>query len=880
MYRCELGKGWQLRHEEIYFDRDHFATVISREAGWLDVPSLPCDVRVPLIAAGLIEDPVVADNYLRSEWIENKSWWFKKTFTAGDDLLRSQTSELVIDGLDVKADLFLNGTHLGHHASAMYPFRKDVRDLLHAGENLLVVRVTSGLEYVSNLDLAKIGDHISAEFKRGRGPRGDYRRVFLRKPQYVYGWDWNPRIASCGIMGAARIEAYGITGLPQPPGQPPLLEEDGIEGNPWPSPSEGIAIRDLKFTTDRLTAERACVRIEVEIDNLHPIDTLDATVGVEIRFADLPVHSAEKDAFLTSGVNYISFEACIADPKPWWPNGLGEQNLYSLEVWAHTPAGLRESRRLSVGIRTIKLNMDKVAAGGRLFAFEINGVRTFCKGGNWETPDSVYGRIPDAKYEALVKEAQLANFNMFRMNGVNAYERDYFYDCCDRHGIMLWQDFDFSCAAYPDEVEWFRRESEREIDYQTRRLRNHPSVVLWCGNNECQVLMAGGYGRHYWAGDTKPASPGGTLLYNESMPRIIRANSPDIPYWNSSPYGGVGDLQSTIYGDRHHWYCFMNADMTRRITPEEYDRLESRFVSEFGCVGPTKKSSLLKYYGSDAIDTTSAIWKVHTNTFEKGAVREAIRKHFADPDALSLDGYLLYAGLFQGLTLGYALDSMRCAPHNYGALIWSYCDCWGEVGWSIIDYYVTRKISYYFVKRALAPKRLILREQNGVVNVLCANDTRARLQFDLECGYVTFDGRRRESSVTHVTVEPSAKAAIIAGIPRGAHDVLTGVFYARADGDPDITPATWRGADFRDLQIERPTLTISATQPSGSPASFVVSSATYAHAVHFGLDDQVRLSDEYFDLLPGESRQISILDTGAPGSLNDIRPRYVFVQPL
>ncbi len=877
MYLSELSKDWQLRHEEIYFDRDHYAAVVGRQDGWMDVPALPCDVRVPLIAAGLIEDPVVADNYIRSEWIENKSWWFKKTFTAGPELLASQNSELVIEGLDVKADLFLNGRYLGHHASAMYPFRQDVRDLLRAGANTLVVRVTSGLEYVNNLDLAKIGDHISAEFKRGRGPRGDYRRVYLRKPQYVYGWDWNPRIASCGIMGGARIEAYGALAGRSASGEW-LVEEEGIAGNAVPAACEGLAIRDVKFTTDRLSAERACVRVEAEIDNLHPIDTLDATVGVEISFAGVIVHAAERDALLTSGLNYITFDACIADPQAWWPNGMGEQNLYAVEVWARGAAGAVERRRLHVGIRTVKINMDKVAAGGRMFVFEINGVATFCKGGNWETPDSVYGRIPDAKYELLVREAQRANFNMFRMNGVNAYERDYFYECCDRYGIMLWQDFDFSCAAYPDEIEWFRRESEKEIEYQVRRLRNHPAVVLWCGNNECQVLMAGGYGRHYWAGETKPASPGGTLLYNESMPRIIRALCPEIPYWNSSPYGGVGDLQSTEVGDRHHWHCFMNADMSKRITPEEYDRLESRFVSEFGCVGPTKKSSLYKYYGSQEIDRDSAIWKMHTNTFEKGTMREAIQKHYADPDALSLDGYLLYAGLFQGLTLGYALDAMRCVPYNYGALIWSYCDCWGEVGWSIIDYYVTRKISYYFVKRALAPKRLIMRQGDGVINVLCANDTRERLEFDLECGYVTLDGRRRERAVQRVMVEPNTRSAVIAGVRRGALDVQAGVFYARADGIAGITPVTWRGADFRDLQTERPTLKVVVAHGDGAPASFVVSSNVYAHGVHFGLDDTVRLSDEYFDLLPGEARSVSILDAGAPVALKDIQPRYVFVR--
>jgi beta-mannosidase len=185
MVVCELGRDWRLRQEELYVDRDQYATVAGRDAGWLDVPTLPCDVHVPLIAAGVIGDPVVADNCFKSEWIEQKSWWFKKVFQAGAELRKAQNAELVIEGLDAHADLFLNGVYLGHHRSAMYPFRQDVKELLQDGDNLLVVRVTSGLEYYNELGLSKMRQFISAEHKRGRGPRGDERRVFVRKPQYV-----------------------------------------------------------------------------------------------------------------------------------------------------------------------------------------------------------------------------------------------------------------------------------------------------------------------------------------------------------------------------------------------------------------------------------------------------------------------------------------------------------------------------------------------------------------------------------------------------------------------------------------------------------------------------------------------------------------------
>ena len=845
MVRCDLDRNWQLCSEALHCDRHCLGVVMNRKDGWLEIETLPCDVHVPLIEHGIIEDPVVADSYLRCAWIEDRSWWFRKTFTAGRELLTSDNSELVIEGLDAHADLFLNGAHLGHHRSAMYPFRRDVRDVLRKGENVLVVRLTSGLEYYSDLDLAAIKDFISCEYKRGRAPRGDNRRVFVRKPQYVYGWDWTPRIATCGIMGDARIEVY-----------------------------KAVAIRHVKFTTLALTAGAAQVSVEAEIENLSPVSTMDAHVTLDVRFNDTRVAGLEQDAFLRSGVNYVTFDLSIDDPALWWPNGMGEQNLYAVAVSVRTAGGATDEHQFETGIRTVRLNTDRLDGGGRLFAFEINGVRIFCKGANWETPDAIYGRVTDGQVERLVQEAREAHFNMFRSNGVNAYERDHFYESCDRSGILVWQDFAFSCAAYPDELEWFRQESEREVDYQTRRLANHPCIALWCGNNECHAHLLTYQKESYWAGDRKPASPAGMRLYNELIPRIVRSNTPELPYWNSSPYGGEYDLETNDCGDRHHWDCFMHEDMAKRIDPEEYDGIPFKFVSEFGCVGPTRKSSLQRYCGPAGVALDSAIWKLHTNTFEKGILEAAIRKHYADPETLSLEAYLLYGGVFQGVMLGYALESMRCAENNYGALIWSFNDAWGEIGWSVVDYYVTRKIAYYFAKRALQPRKLVIRRKDGEIRISCLNDTPETLELDLEYGFVAFDGRKQDTAELPVTVAPFGRSSPVVSRRQGAHDPLKGVYYARAKHNAGILPATLRTADFRALQPLRPTLSVTDVRPYGDSVSLTVSSDTYVHAVHFNFDDRIRLSDEYFDLLPKESRQVTAIPGGRLFDAEAVRPGH------
>lgn len=852
MYKQALDRDWKLRHEQLYFDPHYYAVVVNREDGWLDVASLPCDVHIPLIANGTIGDPVVADHCFQSVWIEDKSWWFKKVFQVDDTMLASQNSELVIERLDVKADIFLNGLHLGHHRSETYPFRKDVRDVLAKGENVLVVRVTPGLEYFTDLDSSKIHwkgeDYVSGGFTRSNGARRDHRRVFVRKPQYVYGWDWNPRIATCGMMGDAGLEAY-----------------------------DEVAVRSIKCTTVALMENCAQLRVEAEIENLYPITTLDAAVELDISFNGERAGSFEKDVFLTCGVNYVSFDITIENPHLWWPSGMGEQHLYSIKVSAVTSNRCKDERECMTGIRTVKWNTDKIGPDSRLFALEINGIRTFCKGGNWETPDSIYGRVTSGKYDKLVKEAKEANFNMLRFNGVNAYEYDEFYDCCDRYGIMVWQDFIFSCAAYPDEQEWFRHEVEREVDYQIKRLRNHPCIVLWCGNNECQISLEG-YGKYSYLDPGKPAFPRGVRIYNEVIPRLVRELCADVPYWNSSPFGGV-DLNSPAYGDRHPWgECFMHDDIQFRITPEHYDRMGGRFVSEFGCVGPTKKSSLYKYYGSERIDVGSDIWKLHTNEFELDTVEAAIRKHYTNPESLSLDEYLLYAGLFQGLMLGYGFESLRHAEHNYGALIWSYNDCWGEVGWSIIDYYAARKISYYFVKRALAHTKLIMREHEGEIRIICMNDTRHALEFDLEYGYTTFDGSKRDTAAERVTVASNTKSAVVARLNKGSHSGREGVYYAKPDKRSGIVPAILRMEDFRTMGVSRPVLQVAPVAENEGECRFEVSSDVYAHGVHFGFDDEVLLSDEYFDLLPGESRTITVQGCRGPERIQDVMPRSVYVR--
>jgi beta-mannosidase len=403
----------------------------------------------------------------------------------------------------------------------------------------------------------------------------------------------------------------------------------------------------------------------------------------------------------------------------------------------------------------------------------------------------------------------------------------------------------YACAPYPDHLAWFRNEAGQEADFQTRRLRRHACLAVWSGNNE----NTWGF-KDWW----KERTRGGAWLYNEMLPEVVRRNCPEIPYWNGSPYGGTASPNDSDVGDRHHWGdCTMNPDMQKRITPEEYDKCRSLFVSEYGYIGAPVRRTVETYLDDAEFDRQSKVWQHHNNTFEKNTVDAGIRKHYRDPETLSTDEYFLYSGLCQGLMYGYSLEALRFRPECHGSLFWMYDDCWGEVGWTIIDYYLRRKPSFYFVRRALAPVRLILRGAGPDVRIMAANDTRQDVPLALEAGYLAFDGRTADVRRLRGVARACTRTEI-GHFRRGRHDLRAGVWMARPVGRSGVLPALFRAADFRELRL--PAALVSARALDG--ATVEVRAHTFAHAVHLRLPAGAVPSDDYFDLLPGETRRVAV----------------------
>ncbi|HEY8666605.1 MAG TPA: glycoside hydrolase family 2 protein, partial [Tepidisphaeraceae bacterium] len=600
----------------------------------------------------------------------------------------------------------------------------------------------------------------------------------------------------------------------------------------------------------------------------------------------------------------------------WWPSGMGKQPRYSIEVNLRTPTRRIIHPPLLYGIRFIELDTANT------FTVRCNEQPLFCKGGNWIPPDSLYARATDASYDTLVREAAAANFNMLRIWGGGIYPPDSFFEACDREGILVWHDFMLACSPYPDHIESFRDEIAREADYQTRRLRNHASMALWCGSNELSYCM--GAGDHL--------TDKGTRLLGEVLPAAVHRNCPQIPYWYTSPSGGATPDDWTA-GDCHFWAVPMQSEHVKRYEPKLFDQCGALFVSEYGYPGPACRQTMSDYLigrsspspirktpdTPDAhYDRADPLWRHHMNTFDQGAFDKGIAKHYIDPLNATLDEFIYYGGLTQGLMYGYSLESLRAKPRCHGALFWMYNDTWGEVGWTIIDYYLRRKSSFWFVRRAFAPIRLILRETGAAaapsdglsstasaltssssvaapsaaassrasrarasekIAILLANDTLNPVRATVEYGYVSTAGNYAIAGRKKFTAPPMARTTL-ALFPRGQHDPQAGLWFARivppnssahsiAPGSAlDILPATLTDCDFRHLHITRPTLTVTARATAQREArarthahyitQFTVSSNIFAHSVELLLPPGVLPSDNLFDLLPGEHRTITL----------------------
>lgn len=831
---------WMVRPDDLTCESDAGYRKVSEEQdGWIEA-RVPGEIHLDLVRAGQMEEPLVSDNVFRSRWPEEKSWWYRTSFSVPDGFLQHERQQLVFEGLDLYAQVFLNGRFVGSAANAFISAIFDVKPFLQEGGNELVVRMTAGTE----LALAKDNDPKWVEALNATEQRRDsgfLPRRWLRKPQFAYGWDWIPPLPNIGVYRSVRLEGRSL-----------------------------VVLHELRLDTV-LDGDKVHLKTEVVVENLHPwserrctlelcIDPASSGSGPILRKYDL-------DAPI--GRSPVRDTIKVPDAQLWWPNGMGAQPLY--HVTARLLAGEVECdrREFNIGLRTVEIDRSRLPDGSR-FCIKVNGEEVFCKGGNWGPPDAILARVSKDKYETLVTEAKNAHFNMFRVNGAGTFPDEAFFDACDRAGILVWEDFPFACCAtYPDHDPEFRAVVREEAESLISSFRHHPSIALWCGSNECLGAMC--YG---WHGDkSKPPQTGGTIIYNQILPDVCRRLDPCRPYWPSSYCGGE-DPNDELSGNCHWWrHAFMNEDISRRYQLEVYDECRARFVAEFGCIGPCHLDSMMDCLGPEERRPDHPTWALHTNRFEKGTVPEAIRYHYADPESLTVEEYILYGQMFQARALGRAVEALRFRKNDpqydcQGALVWSYSEPWGETGWSIIDYYCRRKASYYWYRRACRPVKVIVRQRNGHLVTRVVNDTLDARTGNVEYGWFRLDGTDREVQCVDVEIPRNGMVEVARErIPDAEElDPREWIYGAVLRGDTfEQDACNWPLLPHRKLALPEPQIRVSQEGDG-----WEVLSPVYCHGVHVADHDQPPLSDNYFDLLPGVPRTVR-LTQGATVSQTDLR---------
>ena len=793
MQKQSLNAGWQFRQ--------------CGTNEWLPA-TVPGGVHTDLLALGKIPDPFVADDELKVMWVAENDWEYRYRFTVEAILLAKEQIALVCDGLDTIADIYLNGTYLGHAENMFRRWEWKVKALLREGSNELHIVFGSPVRFISakQAQLALQGG--------GDVPGGPH----LRKAPCHWGWDWGPKLPPIGVWKNIRLEGYSAR-------------------------FEDVHVRQ------KVGLDGAAITAKVHVE---------AKDGAELK-AYMTVTSPSGEKFeseesllrLMDGKPcFAEFAVAIPNPQLWWPNGYGSQPLYAVEVALKDGETLLDQRSYKIGLRTIELCQDP-DQWGKEFTFYVNGVRLFAKGADWIPTDSLPTRITRTTLQGLLQSVVDANMNMLRVWGGGYYPEDLFYELCDSYGILIWQDFMFACGIYPADADFF--ENVRvEAAENVRRLRHHAALALWCGNNE----MEQGWCDWGW---NKPEDPlnqrlkdGYDRMFHHMLPELLDVEDPDHPYWPSSasastPFEGANN---EVQGDCHYW------DVWHGRKPfTAYRTQYPRFMSEFGFQALPPLKTIATYADPADWNMTSYIMEHHQRSWVgNGLIVAQMTDTFRMPKDFPSLVYLSL--ILQAEGIRYGVEHWRRNRERVsGTLIWQLNDCWPVASWASLDYFGRWKALHYAAKRFYAPLLLSVADHGKVMEVHVTSDLVMPVDVSVHWRLETLGGKCLESG------ERILRARALADTLVGSYDFSTlvspenqrkVVFVAELwrDGmlvSHSVTPFVAN----KHLELRKPRLK-GRVHVEGQTLYVDISTRSLARFVELSIDgiDAV-FSDNYFDVPAG-----------------------------
>lgn len=777
---------------------------------------VPGSVHLDLLAAGLIGDPFYRDNEKAQQWIGLTDWEYATEFDVPAGLLARPHVDLVFEGLDTYASVALNGRRLLEADNMYRRWRVPAKELLRPAGNRLQIVFRSPIHEVlprmkdKGYELPAVND------------QGEKTSPFTRKAPYQFGWDWGPRLVTCGVWKPVRFEAW---------------DEARIAS---------VFVRQLELSDDV-----ARLRAEVEV-----VGGASAAGALVVEVEGQPAGSLEIPLSADRSTHTLPFE--IPQPRRWWPSGLGEQALYRVTTRLRVAGKPADERTERIGLRTLELRREKDAFG-KSFEFVVNGVPVFAKGANWIPADSFPTRVTRERYAQLLGSARDAHMNMLRVWGGGLYESDDFYRLADELGLLIWQDFHFSCSLYPADAK-FLDNVRAEAEQVVKDLRNHPSLALWCGNNEVEGAWWG-WG---WK-DRLPASLWDDYkkIFHGVLPETVAAHDPTRSYWPSSPSSnlesGAGVPDN---GDVHYWGVWHAA-----APFGDYEKQQTRFMSEYGFQSFPEMKTIRSFATEEDLALESPVMLAHQrNNRGNQLIREYMLREYPEPKDFASFLYLSQVQQAEGIKIG-AEFLRRERPRTMGSLYWQLDDCWPVASWSSLDYFGRWKALHYYARRFYADVLVSSEVKGGRLGVFVVSDRREAIPATLAVRLLDFSGTTLWERRQEVTAAPLASGRVLE-VP--VSELLAGRDPARVflrlelvGRDGALLSENRRFlAPVKELRLERPRLEVDV-RAEGGELVLTLSSRTLAPSVHVAFAGEGRFGDDYFDLLPGRPRTVRFRPEGA-----------------
>lgn len=792
------------------------------------VPAIvPGCVHSDLLRNKLIPEPYYRTNEKDLQWIDKKDWEYKTTFNISDKQYYSNNIELVFKGLDTYADVYLNEKKI---LSADNMFREwvvDAKPILKNGLNDIRVYFHSPIQ--RGLELLKAnGFELKAandQAENGGLKKEEAVSPFIRKAPYHFGWDWGPRFVTSGIWQPVFLRAWN-----------------------------DLKMTDFYVAQKSLTDEKAQLNGQVEIQS-------DKAGKAEILISVNEKEYVKQELNLKKGINTFNIPFDIQRPKRWWSNGLGDAYLYRIAAKVSNGKGSDDMSR-SIGLRTLKL-IQKPDSAGHTFYFELNGVPVFAKGENHIPNDMFLDKVTNDVYDWEIQTAVKSNLNMIRVWGGGIYENDYFYELCDKNGILVWQDFMFACSLYPGN-EWFLNSVTKEANYQVKRLRNHPSIAFWCGNNEIDVAWQNfnpngdcGWKKAYTEQQRKQIWAAYDTIFNKILPATIHSLNSQTAYWQSSPSSIVPKQyanDTNTNGDVHYWGVWWG-----KHPFEKYADNIGRFMSEYGFQSFPELETVKKYTLPEDYDIESEVMRHHQrSSIGNVTIKEYMDMYYRKP--LDFEKFLYVGQVLQAYGIQFAIEAHRRAmPYNMGSLVWQINDCWPVASWSSCDYYHRWKALQYEIKRSFEPIIISAFEKNGKTDITIISDKLETIPAQLEMKLFNFSGKELSSKLVSVIVKSNTPSMVFSENTQVFTNQPTDTYLLLTLKDKDgiISQRVHYFTQPKNLKLTKPTIS-STVEMIDNKWIITLKSDVLAKDVYLNFDgEEGFFSDNYFDLLPGTVRKIT-----------------------